>query len=248
VYLDNSLKSDFDQMMALRGECFRHQKGRITQRIQIGDKTYFIKQHHGIGYREIIKNLLQLRWPVISARNEWLAIQKLDSLGILVPRIISYGERGWNPATRQSYILMEELTPVVSLEEMGKSFRETPPAFGFKQELIENVAKIAKTMHENGMNHRDFYLCHFLLKEQGKLLYLIDLHRAEIRRLTRKRSIIKDLSGLYFSSKDSGLTQRDYYRFMKWYSNKTLREILDTEKLFWKKVRARGERLYSNHT
>ena len=235
-------------MMALRGECFRHQKGRITQRIRIGDKTYFIKQHHGVGFKEIIKNLLQLRLPVISARNEWLAIQKLNSLGVLVPGIAAFGERGWNPASKESFILMEEITPVISLEEMAKSFKETPPPFAFKQELIERVAKIAKIMHENGMNHRDFYLCHFLLKEQGKLLYLIDLHRAEIRPLTRKRCIIKDLSGLYFSSKDSGLTQRDYYRFMKWYSNKTLREILEKEKLFWKKVRARGERLYNNHT
>jgi len=244
VYLDNSLS--FDQMMALRGECFRHQKGRLTQRIQLDGKIYFIKQHHGVGYREIIKNLLQLRWPVISARQEWKAIQKLKGLGVAVPEVLAYGERGINPATRQSFILMEELAPAVSLEELSRSFQQQAPSFAWKASLIERVAEMARILHQNGINHRDFYLCHFLLKQPEAVLYLIDLHRAQIRRLTGKRAIIKDLSGLYFSSKESGLSQRDYFRFMKAYDGKTLREILEKDN-FWKKVRARGERLYRNH-
>ena len=78
-------------------------------------------------------------------------------------------------------------------------------------------------------------------------LYLIDLHRAQIRRSTPKRWVIKDLTGLYFSSKDIGLTQRDLYRFMKMYRNKPLREIIGSEKTFWQKVVERGEQLYRDH-
>jgi heptose I phosphotransferase len=256
VYLHNDIKSFFsdttpifEQMMALRGECFRHQKGRLTQRIKLGNKTYFIKQHTGVGWKEIIKNLLQFRLPVLGAKNEWQAIEKLQALGVSVPGIAAYGQRGWNPAKRQSFILMEELAPIISLEDLAKQFETVPPSFALKYRLIHEVARIARLLHENGLNHRDFYLCHFLLHNDSPKLSLIDLHRVQIRRFTPKRWVIKDLAGLYFSSKDVVLTQRDYYRFMKVYrNNQTLRDILTRQKNFWEKVRARGEKLYSNHT
>jgi serine/threonine protein kinase len=209
----------------------------------LGKKTYFIKQHFGVGWKEIFKNLWQFRLPVLSAKNEWLAIHKLKSLGIDVPTVYAYGERGNNPATLQSFIVMEELAPVMSLEDLCQTWQRLPPSFALKRCLIEKVAEIARTLHQHGLNHRDFYLCHFLLDQKFKL-YLIDLHRAQIRRLTPGRWIIKDLAGLYFSSKDIGLTQRDLYRFMKHYRGKSLREIMDTGKGFWTKVKRRGERLY----
>lgn len=257
MFLDNAIKKYFstsqpifEQMMALRGECFRHQKGRLTQRIKLGDKTYFIKQHTGVGWKEIFKNLLQFRWPVLSAKNENQAIEKLKSLGVAVPVVAAYGQQGINPARLQSFILMEELTPVISLEDLCKLWLKTPPSFAFKRKLIEEVARISRLLHENGINHRDFYICHFLLDTSIKdvKLHLIDLHRAQIRNLTPMRWVIKDLSGLYFSSKDCGLTQRDVYRFMKIYKNTSLRKTMESGKNFWQKVRTRGERLYSHHT
>jgi hypothetical protein len=96
------------------------------------------------------------------------------------------------------------------------------------------------------MNHRDFYICHFLRNNAGELS-LIDLHRAGIRSTTPERWVIKDLAGLYFSSKNLGLTQRDYFRFMKVYRQEALRVILQREKPFWDKVKNLGEKLYRDH-
>jgi heptose I phosphotransferase len=246
----------FDQMMALRGECFRHQEGRLTQRVLLGNKFYFLKQHRGVGWKDILKNILQLRWPVLGAYNEKQAIEKLQSLGLSVPSIAAFGQRGINPAKLQSFILMEEVAPSLSLEDVVKTWHIRPPTFSLKRKLIEEVARIARTLHQSGVNHRDFYICHFLLdttqgldkiNDKNVKLHLIDLHRAQIRRLTPQRWIIKDLAGLYFSSKHIGLTQRDFYRFMKAYTLKSLREIRDSNH-FWQKVRLRGERLYSDHT
>lgn len=256
LYLDDSLRPYFseksplfDQLMMLSGEKFRSLEGRLTQRVRLGDKTYFIKQHRGIGWKEIIKNLTQLRLPVLGARNEWQALQALAALGIAAPKVMAYGERGANPAKRESFILMEDLTPTTSLEDLGKHWVVTPPLFAFKKQVINEVAKIARTLHQNGINHRDFYICHFLWHHQAVFqLSLIDLHRAQMRRLTPMRWIIKDLAGLYFSSKDIGLTKRDLYRFMKVYSEKSLREIFCTETEFWQKVKIRGEQLYHDHT
>ena len=258
VYLHPDLKQYFssaeplfDQIMALRGERFRHQDGRMTQRIKLGNKHYFIKQHTGVGWKEIFKNLLQLRLPVISAENEWLAIAKLKSVGVDVPVVVGFGKRGLNPAKLESFIIMEALAPTISLEDWCQRWQQTPPSFIEKQRLLAIVARIARLMHQNGMNHRDFYLCHFLLHQPLDLsliqLSLIDLHRAQIRPTTPERWVIKDLAGLYFSCKDTLVTQRDFYRFMVIYRKQSLREIFNTEAVFWQKVKARGN-TYRDHT
>lgn len=253
VYLHPDLKPYFstteplfDQLMAFSGERFRHQDGRLTQRIQLGDKYYFIKQHTGVGWREIFKNLFQGRLPILSAENEWRAIQKLETLGVGVPKVVGYGKRGVNPAKLESFILMEELAPTISLEELCQPWEQSPPTFNEKRQLIGAVARIARLLHENGMNHRDFYLCHFL-RDQAGLLFLIDLHRAQIRGTTPERWIIKDLAGLYFSCKNIGLTQRDIYRFMIGYRNKAWHELINTEAAFWQRVKTRGN-TYRDHT
>lgn len=258
-YLDDQLQSCFhnrqplfDQLMALKGEVFRDLEGRTTQRVELNGKFYFIKQHRGVGWKEIFKNLLQLRLPVISAKNEWLAIQKLHQLGIHVPAVAGYGERGRNPARRESFVLMEELTPVKSLEDICADWRVNPPSPAYKYHLIKSVAHIARTLHTNGMNHRDFYICHFLLEQAGipvehAKLFLIDLHRVQQRKQTPERWLIKDLAGLYFSSLDAGLTRRDWLRFIKYYRKQSLRDILQRESELWMKVKNRGDDLYRDH-
>lgn len=257
LYLDEELKAYFtanqplfDQLMALRGESFRAQKGRLTQRVIIGAKTYFIKQHTGVGWSEILKNLLQLRLPVLGAKNEWRALQKMQEIGVPGPKVYGYGERGCNPAARQSFVLMEAVQPTISLEDLGKEWATKPPTFQYKQTLLSEVARLSRLLHTNGINHRDFYLCHFLLSTSAATptLYLIDLHRAAIRHSVPERWLVKDLAGLYFSSMDVGLTKRDKLRFIKHYRQKSLRAIFQEETTFWNKVKLRGEQLYRDHT
>lgn len=237
----------FDHMMALKGEVFREQKGRLTQRVQFKGHSYFLKRQTCVGWKEIIKNWLQLRCPVTSMRHEWEAIEKLNSLGVQTPRVIAKGERGTYPTQKESFVLLEEIAPAVSLEDVCKTWQAYPPVWAFKQKLIAQVADISKKMHDGGVNHRDFYLCHFLLKNEDSSLYLIDLHRAQIRPTLPLRWRIKDLAGLYFSSKGIGLTMRDYYRFIQYYQAKPLRVLTPTDWQLWQKVRERGEQLYRDH-
>ena len=67
-----------------------------------------------------------------------------------------------------------------------------------------------------------------------------------MRRKTPERWAVKDIAGLYYSSKEIGLTKRDLLRFMKLYRGKPLREILATETSFWRKVKSRGNKLYES--
>lgn len=232
--------SSFNDLMQLRGEIFRELENRRTQRIRINGQDYFLKQHNGIGWKEIFKNLIQLRWPILSAKNEVYAIQRLHQLNIPTLTLMGYGWEGYHPAYQESFLLTKALPPHISLEDLIKQ----PISFQKKQFLIRRVAEIAKTLHQNGINHRDFYLCHLLLDYNTPRIYVIDLHRAGVRHKTPERWIIKDLAGLYFSSIDAKLTQHDWLRFIKIYTDKPL---ADRDKAFWHKVKNRGEKLYRKH-
>jgi len=247
-------KDVFSVVQQLEGDVFRDKEGRKTLRFELQNKSYFLKVHQGIGWKEIIKNLVQLRMPVISAKNEWQAIHFLEKHQIDTMTIAAYGERGINPAKVESFIVTDELTETMSLEHLGQQWKKSPPTFKTKISLIEKLAHITKTMHENGMNHRDFYLCHFLLDQrfsehntidENTKLFLIDLHRAQLRSKTPLRWIIKDLGSLYFSAAEVPLTKRDLFRFMKTYSGDNLRNIVDNKQEFWLNVEQRAKKLIS---
>ncbi|MDR0736804.1 MAG: lipopolysaccharide core heptose(I) kinase RfaP [Zoogloeaceae bacterium] len=229
-------RDPFAAAAALQGQVFRELAGRRTLRAEIDGRGYFVKIHRGVGWGEILKNLLSLRLPVLGARNEWRAAQRLAELGVDALRAAAFGERGINPARRHSFIITEELAPAISLEDYCRDWLRTPPVPALKRALIARVADMARRMHEGRVNHRDFYLCHFLLHTdppptpEALRLSLIDLHRAQVHaRPLPPRWRRKDLAGLYFSALDIGLTRRDLLRFIRAYFARPLRRILRDE-------------------
>jgi heptose I phosphotransferase len=225
----------FEAVETLPGPVFRELEGRRTFRTEIEGSCYFVKIHHGIGWGEIAKNLLSGRLPVLGAQNEWNAIQRLTKLGVGTMTAVAYGVRGLNPAQQSSFLITEELAPCISLEDFCRDWPQTPPNPALKRALIQRVADMAQRMHAGGVNHRDFYLCHFLLHtvptpSAGNLrLSLIDLHRAQVRANTPRRWRDKDLAALYFSALGIGLSARDRLRFLRAYFAVPLRLILQDE-------------------
>ena len=225
----------FVEVEALKGQVYRELEARRTLRTEVAGRGYFVKIHRGVGWGEIVKNLLTLRLPVLGAGNEYRAIRRLEELGVDTMRAVAYGARGGDPATQHSFIVTEELAPTISLEDFCRDWKTVAPAPHLKRALIARVATMARRMHGGGVNHRDFYLCHFLLHldpapTAGSFkLSLIDLHRAQIRTATPRRWRDKDLAALYFSALDIGLTQRDFLRFLRVYFAAPLRDVLRDE-------------------
>lgn len=234
----------FRHIMAMQGENFRDVGVRKTIQVSLGmqeahKKSYFIKQHFGVGWGEIFKNFLSFKLPVIGAMTEVKSIQKLNEIGILTTPLIAYGVKGWNPATQQSFVMTEDLGDIISLENLCADWKNRPPTLSFKRQLITAVAKLAKTLHQNNLCHRDFYLCHLcldgmLLKQNIIKLYLIDLHRMKRANEAEKR---KDIAALYFSSMDIGLSSRDLNRFKRHY--------LKQPNEFWRLVQSRALKLFT---
>ena len=251
-------KDPFVEAEKLQGEVYRALEARKTLRFTLHDKSYFIKIHRGIGWFEIIENILRLRKPVLGAANEYLAIKKLEQLNIDTMKIAGYGIKGFNPAKLQSFIITEDLINTISLEDFcahwkTRGEKNQRPDFKLKLALTRKLAHISRTLHQNGVNHRDYYICHFLLdisNGKDKLDYnhlkisLIDLHRAQLREHTPERWCVKDIASLYFSVMDIGLNQRDFFRFMKGYHHCDLRDCLTTHQKFWQKVERQGQKLW----
>ncbi len=242
-------KVTFEKIFSVSGKIYRAVADRKTLRFELDGKGFFVKLHHGAGWREIFKNLIQGRLPVLGAKNEYLALKKLTELGVETMTLCAYGCRGKNPARLQSFVITEALENTVSLEDYCRDWPTNPPTPQFKRALIRRVAEMTKIMHENGINHRDLYICHFLLEHSSEPidlfhLYVIDLHRVQIRKKTPVRWKIKDVAALYFSSLDIGLTQRDLIRFVKYYRGRPYRTILIEEARFWVRVRKRALALY----
>lgn len=239
--LGEGVKADtFEKAMALEGRAFRDVPGRKTSQVQLLGKSYFIKQHFGVGWGEIFKNLVSFKKPILGAMTEVKAIEKVADLDIATTPLVAYGQRGTNPAKLQSFVLTEDLGDITSLEDLCADWKESPPNPQFKRHLIEAAATLAKKIHEAGVNHRDFYLCHLCLdsRETSNInLYLIDLHRVLTHRIPSKKANMKDIAALYFSSMDLGFTVRDYLRFKYYYQQEA--------PYFWQQVDARAQKLYT---
>jgi len=254
----------FAAVERLQGEVFRELEGRRTVRTEVAGRGYFVKIHRGIGWGRIFENLLLWRWPVLGAKHEWQAIAHLTALGVDTMKAVAFGARGVNPARQHSFIITEELAPTVSLEDYCRNWPTQPPSPALKRALIARVAAMTGKMHRGGMNHRDCYLCHFLLHtdpapapasfragEKSEIhlrLSVIDLHRAQIRATPApRRWRDKDLASLYFSALEIGLTRRDFLRFLRGYFERPLRQILAEETALFAYLEREGQRLMERY-
>ena len=243
-------KDPHDLLENMDGEVYRDLEARRTFRFEMNGSGYFAKVHRGVGWLEIIENLVRFRLPVLGARNEWKALNKLHEIGVQTMTPVAFGEKGKNPATQHSFLVTEELADMWTLEDFCDQWKTTPPSFRLKLAMIRKLADITRTLHENGINHRDYYLCHFMLPKSAPLnpdnlnFYLIDLHRAQIHHKLPERWRLKDLSGLYFSAMDYGFSQKDLFRFIKVYTDLPLKEALRKFGRMWQKIEQKSHALY----
>ena len=242
-------KDPFTEVELISGKVYRAVKQRKTLNFQLEDESYFIKIHRGTTVKEIVKNLISLRLPVLDAKQEWDAINRLEQAGVNTMDGRAFGRKGLNPLTRHSFIITKDLNPTISLEDFTKPWLNQPPSYHLKRSLIIYLANMTAKMHAAGVNHRDCYLCHFLLdiplfeNHQQIKLSVIDLHRAQIRDKVPTRWRDKDLIGLYFSSTKIGLTNRDIWRFLKVYFNKPIKTILRDEHKLITSAQQKAERI-----
>ncbi|MCY3621491.1 MAG: lipopolysaccharide core heptose(I) kinase RfaP [Gammaproteobacteria bacterium] len=242
--------SVFSALSAVEGEVYRRSARRCTSRVVIAGKTYFAKIHEGVGWREIAKNVLAGKRPVLGARHDFEASRRLCARGVAVPGVAAFGEHGVSPARRRSFAIHDALDGFRSLEDVGNGWLVTPPPVKSKRAVLAEAGRLTAAMHAAGVCHRDYYACH-LMADAAKLahgeaeLAVIDLHRAEVHRRLSRRARVRDLGALLYSTFGMPLTERDRLRFVAAYAGTTGAVELRRRGPFWRAVLRRAERLHA---
>lgn len=192
-----------------------------------GQATFFIKRHTSHPLREYLKLVARFSWPK-SAFNEWRAIIRFHQIGIPTMVPVAAGvKRNRLGIVKESFILTKEIEAAYRLDHyLAKWLRRPLSKEGIQEKgrLIRHLARLTRKMHTMGLNHRDYYLCHIFIRntEEDKdfELFVIDLHRVDIRKKVGNRWIVKDLAALNFSSLEFPIHTTDRIRFFKFYLQK----------------------------
>jgi heptose I phosphotransferase len=219
-FLDSLGLARLDDFMRLEGMVVKSAvRERSTQRLDLAGVTVYVKKHFFPGMREILKNLLRLQFPV-GALNEWRALLAFHAHNIPTMTPICAGSKPlfWK-IEKESFLLTSDLGEATRLSDFLKANQVIPcrgKLLEKKRGILENLADITRKMHRAGINHRDYYLCHILMDNREKL-YVIDLHRVNVRNKVGKRWMVKDLAALLFSSLEVPVTHGQRLAFYKRY-------------------------------
>jgi heptose I phosphotransferase len=166
----------------------------------------------------------------------------LAGQGIATPETLAWGWKNRPGGERKSFVVSravagDAVDRSVS-EPWSGSIRET---FQRKRELVRELGRLARTFHEGGWCHRDFYLCHIFVEwvEGAPKLSLIDLQRVFRPRWRVWRWRIKDLAQLNFSARPEIFSRSMRLRFAKIYFGQE--RLTDHQKGILRKVRRKTE-------
>src|SRR5690606_1313671 len=212
--------SDFDAI--LDEECgtpLRRLATRENWRLELADSsgkvtTLYLKKHRVRSLANQLRALFRLPYPPSPARLEAKRTAELASLGVPTMTVVAYAERLRLDGTLTAAFLTEELHGFEQLDLfLSNRFRDSSdPAL---RQLVVEVAATAARFHGLGFNHRDFYSCHFFVKERkdpgcestppDEMPSRFDVHLIDLQRVQhwpvglRRRWVVKDLAQLAYS-------------------------------------------------
>ncbi|MEN6407798.1 MAG: lipopolysaccharide kinase InaA family protein [Thermoguttaceae bacterium] len=216
----------FDRVMAATdGFCWRSMPDRENWRFDLpdgdgGQRRVYLKKHH--------VRLKQRRRTKTAARIEAENTLRLREIGVPNMRVIAFGERFRDDGLVESFLITEELAGFFELQFfLPERFATRPRKVTVGRDrtlddLIRRTAELARTFHDAGFNHRDFYAGHFFVRESppGQFeLRLIDLQRVQHRKRWRRHWIVKDLAQLAWSVPPELISCTHRLAFMRTYLN-----------------------------
>lgn len=241
--LERDGRATFAAMMATTdGQCFRALADRENWRLVLADgrqppRGAFLKKHHIRTFATRLRAKFGLPPSESAGRVEARNVARLARGGISAMRLIAYGEHLHAGGLLESFVLTEELVGFTQLDhflrrrfpalndsaalEVERITEKTPTRrLAALTELTREVAAVARHFHAMGYNHRDFYCCHFFIREDEPerfRVHLIDLQRVEHRTRLRRRWIVKDLAQLAYSAPRERISRAHKMAFIKQY-------------------------------
>jgi heptose I phosphotransferase len=207
---------------------FHAKQGRTTGRWVLqagpggGGLTVYLKRHYRLSWWQ---GLLASLWPRgrwSPALQEWRHLQWARRQGVPVPEVVAAAEYIGPWGRLQSVLAVQELAGMVALPEAiaRAAARLDPAAFRrWKRTLAEEMARLARMLHDRRVFHKDLYFCHFYVAAEDAValpaqgwrgrVFLIDLHRLAHHPWSWRLWQLKDLAQLLYSSEIPGVDVRD---------------------------------------
>ncbi|MCF7957614.1 MAG: hypothetical protein K9M57_04105 [Phycisphaerae bacterium] len=208
--------------------------------------TVYLKRFGRDRLKSLVKQWLSRRSMDAAGMYDFAAAVDLARAGVPVPRPIAYGQEIGPFGEKRSFAIIEELPNAEALERLMPQWAQVKGNYKLlanRRALIGQVAALARTMHDQGYYHRDFYLAHLFLcrdKFGQEKICLIDLQRVFKPIIARRRWQIKDLSQLYYSAKDY-FSKTEMARFLRTYFD--VAKLTPEHKLLIRAVVAKAKRI-----
>jgi len=185
-------------------------------------KVFYLKRYRHPPLSEQLRRIRECGLKSSSGWREMHYIKKLSLLGIPTMRGVAFGQRMNRLMEKRSFGITEEIKGR-SLETLANQAMRDPhavPSWSERKEMIRLLALMTRRLHQNGLYHRDLYLCHVFLTRNadgGIVLRLIDLARMIASPWNPGRWKIKDLAALDYSAPSPLVTRADRLRFLYYY-------------------------------
>ncbi len=226
-----------------KGECVKKIKPRTVTRIEFKhqgiNRACYLKRHNleFVGFSRLFFRFFP-KWGLSQGRLEFenLCDFRNSKLPTVVP--VAAGEKLFRFFWAQSFLITEDFSPYISLEallEDQPQFFMGPEGETKKRLMINAISILARKMHQNGLNHRDFNATHILLHYDNGVdvpkIALFDLQRVERRKFFKFRWKIKSLARLNYTLPDDIFSAKD--RLYIFLSYKGKNRLGPGERLQW---------------
>ena len=227
------------------GEIIKNIKKRSVIRIEtkhpIQKKAVYLKRHHieFIGLFRLFSRFFT-KFGLSQGCLEFENICDFRRCGLPTVVPIAAGEKFHHHFWTESFLITEDFHPYISLEALLKNqprFFTGPEGKLKKRILLKEIACLARTMHEKGLNHKDFNATHILLYYDNKSdvpkIALFDLQRVERNWFFKFRWKIKSLARLNFTLPSDIFSAEDKLNIFLYYKGKKRLDPKDSIEWLW---------------
>jgi hypothetical protein len=237
---------DFDSIYNFQdGAIIKQIRDRSVIRLEIsekdGNRTFYLKRHNPVrlGLLAMIVGLFG-GTAASPGMAEFIHLCRFRKHGIPTVVPVAAGERRTGFGRYESFLLTEDFTPYISLEELIFNRAEIlQGAEGLlrKERLIRTIALLARKMHDEGFNHRDFNATHVLVgPDEGDgdfHLALFDLQRIDRKKWLKINWLIKTMAHLSFSMPAPLFDDQDRLHLFQTYKGTSNLRMMDRFQLHW---------------
>lgn len=200
----------------------RREITRLTADENGHERVLFLKRNWISHKKDGIASLFRRGAVWSIARQEWENARALESAGLRMAGLVSYGEE-CGPLWERFSFIITEAAPGQTIDEFFRESRDR----AIRRCVLIALAGFVKRMHEAGLATPDLFTRHIFLADANSepKFCLIDMARLDRSRKPSARTRARDLAALNVTAAPAIVTTRERIFFLKAYAGNLDREL-----------------------